>query len=310
VVLGRDVQLLENFLMTNWKEFIGTPLPNVIQVVPITSCVYEYGNDLILIFTDRCMYPAYVMKVSRLPSYSFKLKREFSSLRSLHHINKLKSLIPTPHYIGSLAQNTFFIQKGFPGSNLSKLIGYYGLNTINQQLLIEAVDILVAINTAPVDRHGKESCDCGTSGDTFKLFEKEYIAAGISKKKLEELNEYHKSWVEKGSSFFLHGDYWLTNLIVNDQSNRISGIIDWEFSAPDAPFPTDIILFIIGIGRFLSLRLDSNKSLLDSYKWTFFTKRDRLEFLKSYYQRYMNRMGIDRNSFIMLLELTLAEMAM
>lgn len=303
--------MLENFLRTHWGKFIGTPLPDVIQVVPLTSCVQEYGNDLILIFTDQCTYPTYIMKISRSPLYSFKLEKEFSSLHSLRRIGSLQSFIPTPYHIGNLAQNTFFIQKGIPGSILSKLIGLHGLNTTNQQLLNEAVNILVAINTAPVVDSPRQVLDnYEASGDTLQLFEKEYIAAGISKKTLEELREYRKRLTEHRPRFFLHGDYWPTNLIVNTHSNRIAGIIDWEFSEPDAFLPTDIILFMIKIGRLLALKRNLDISPLESYKWTFFTEGEHTGLLKSYYQQYMKKMGLDEHVFIKLLELTLAEMAM
>ena len=302
--------MLKDFLESHWEEFIGIPTPKVMQLVPITSGTHDYGNDLILIFTDSCIHPAYVMKVSRHPSYSFKLEREFISLHYMNRLSALTAFIPTPYYLGHLSGRTFFIQKGLAGFDLSKYIGRYGLNAMSRQLLDDAIDLLVTINTASTDCQGETIGEFKISGNPLVLHEQEYIAAGIPPVKLEELLGFHRSFEERQKSFFLHGDYWLTNIIVNNRPYSISGIIDWEFSEPGSPVPSDIILFLIDLGHQLNLRLDPGKSLLDSYKWTLFAENDHSEFLKLCFQRYINAIEIDNNQFLKLLEFTLAKMAM
>ena len=302
--------MLKDFLGSHWEEFIGIPTPKVMQLVPITSGTRDYGNDLILIFTDSCIYPAYVMKVSRHPSYSFKLEREFISLHYVNRIPALTAFIPTPYYLGYLGEKIFFIQNGLAGFDLSKIIGRYGLNTMSRQLLDDAIDLLVTINTASTDCQGGTTCEFKISGNPLLLHEQEYIAAGIPPVKLEELLGFHKSFVERKKSFFLHGDYWLTNIIINNRPYSISGIIDWEFSEPGSHVPSDVILFLIDLGHQLNQRLDPGKSLLDSYKWTLFAENDHSEFLKLCFQRYINAIEIDNNQFLKLLEFTLAKMAM
>lgn len=99
--------MLRDYLLVNWDKLVGTAIPSSLQVVPISSCLYEYGNDLVLIFVNNHKYPDYVMKISRNMKYGFKIKNEFSALSSLRTVEKLSRHIPVPYYIGNCDKRIF-----------------------------------------------------------------------------------------------------------------------------------------------------------------------------------------------------------
>lgn len=302
--------MLRNYLLKNWEDFIGPPLPDTLQVVPISSCTENYGNDVVLIFINQNTYPEYVMKASRFPVYSFKLKNEFLALKSLNRIQKLTSYIPTPYYMGNFTQNTFFIQGGFSGNSLSMLIKKNGMSKANYNLLNDSIDLLISINTAQVASNKNNLINKDIPKDILSRFENELIHAGINKKKIEELKEDQKQFADKKARFFLHGDYWQTNIIVDENTNRINGVIDWEFSTPESTVPTDIIWFLINLGHCLHLCKNRGTSIPEHFKWAFFTKCEHSELMSMLYRKYIDGVGLDDNLFSILMKVTLLKMSL
>lgn len=300
--------MLKDFLHENWEELISTKVPSSLQVVPISSCLYDYGNDVVLLFVNNNTFPDYVMKISRNPTYSFKLKNEFAALKSLNSVEKLSAYIPYPYYIGDFRQNTFFIQNGVPGTNLFKMIKQEGINKSTYSLLNKAIEILLLINSTRNYGESKELYCSEKFPDILQKYENDLINHGLERVMIEELKEHCGYFYGKDESFFLHGDYWQTNIII--KNNNIRGIIDWEFSMPNSNIPTDIIWFLINLGHCMHLNSDPATNIPESFKWTFFTKGEHNEVISSCYKNYIDGIGWDRNLFENLLKVTLVKMSL
>ncbi|MFQ5675645.1 MAG: hypothetical protein ACE5G1_07100, partial [bacterium] len=96
--------MLKHFLLRNWDKFFGTSSPENLQIVPISSCIEDFGNSVILIFTRQNVYPEYVMKIIKNSAYSMKLNNEFFALKSLSGLTHLEKYIPQAYYLGNIAQ--------------------------------------------------------------------------------------------------------------------------------------------------------------------------------------------------------------
>jgi len=301
--------MLKNFLLKNWKMFIGPTLPEVIQVAPITSCVKDYGNDVVLIFINNQVYPKYVMKVSRNPFYGLKLKNEYYALKSLKKIKNLAHYIPIPYYLGHFGENIFFIQDGVPGTSFFRMIKKRRQIEDCYPLIIKAIDLLVSINLSKISYNKRFSRKSDKIGYILKRHENEFINIGINIKKIEEIKECWAQFEKQGKYFFLHGDYWHANIIIDEKDKIINSVIDWEFSKSRVSIPTDIIGFMIILGYCLYLKINPASDILDSFKWAFFKKGVHNEILSSIFQRYTAATGWDQSFFRVLLEMTLVEMS-
>jgi len=302
--------LLKNHLKKNWENYTGAPLPSALEIVPLTSCTAGYGNDIILIFTDRHRYPEYVMKISRSARYGFKLKNEFAALQSRSNIRTLSTYIPTPYYIGKFGRRIFFLQGGFPGTSLFRLIRKRGITTANECLLNQSVELLAAINTSKADFDPDNTTDKEAAVAPLFRFEREFMHSGIRKKKIDELKDHLEQFRKNPLRFFLHGDYWPTNILVDEKKNRMNGIIDWEFAAAQSTTPTDIIWFLINLGYCLQLHKNGNVDIPTAFIRTFFSHGVHTETLGNLFDRYVAITEIDRSLFRILLEITLTEISM
>jgi|SRR6266568_2881463 len=51
-----------------------------------------------------------------------------------------------------------------------------------------------------------------------------------------------------------HGDYSPDNVLVGEDLNQVSGIVDWATARPDGPAPADRCLFLLALRRELTSR--------------------------------------------------------
>jgi len=182
--------LIKKYLEKNWEHFTGKPFPSSLDVVPITSCPNDYGNDVILIFTNRNPHPDYVMKIARTARYGSKLENEFNAIQYCSQIPSIAPYVPIPYYIGKSKQRIFFLQGGVPGTTLFRSIRKDGLTQHNERLLEQAVDLLATINTSRSHLDASMTSEKQTPVNILSRFEREFILSGISPKKIVELNNF------------------------------------------------------------------------------------------------------------------------
>lgn len=300
--------MLGDFLLENWTEFIGSPIPNSLDLVPITSCLEDYGNNIVLLFVDGGIRPGYVLKACRNQKYNFKLQNEYFGLLSLSNQENLESYLPTPYYMGKYDQCTFFIQSGIPGISLLNLIRTHGINAANHRLIKQAIQLIVNINRSVVESNlESQRVWMASSRNFFNDYENEFLEMGLSKPTLTEFAREYSRIERELKPLFIHGDFWQNNIMI--ENKNVSGIIDWEFCSPVSAISSDIIWFLINLSNCLYQRGKQNSSLFESYRWGFFQEGKHNNLFSSYFHEYLS--GIGRNDELkLLLKMTLAEMSM
>lgn len=298
--------MLKEYLINNWRELTGDDTPSSFQLVPLSSCLHDYGNDLVLIFTDNSSTPNYVMKISRSPKYSFKLKREYSVLSSLKEVENLAFYLPYPSFLGESSGLTFFIQKGISGTSLFEEIGKRGVAVDILDLLYQSIDLLCIINsTNNLEDLKTERVE--VFSDLINQHVDNLVSLGLEKRFIDRINKESSVFLAKGNVYFQHGDYWQTNIMV--QGNGINGIIDWEFAVPRSNIPADIIWFLINLGHCLHMREKPSATIPESFRWAFLSEGRHNDILWSCYDRYAKAMGFDRDVFKTILMMTLIKMS-
>ncbi len=301
--------MLKRFLIENWEKFTESEKPKTMQVIPISSCTESFGNDIVLIFINNSTFPNYIFKSSRNSTFGHKVRNEYRSLKILSANSILSNIIPTPLYLDEYNEKPFFLQEGIQGTSLFELIKNKGLNKKTEKLVSKSVDLLVDIGNT------KSSCQSVRNDSVYDyeqihgIFKNE-LNSSSNRKNVEKLIK-HKQMLEKeNNSFFFHGDYWQTNIIVDYREESINGIIDWEFSESSMFFPKDLIWFLINLGFCLCLHEDPKVGIRDSYKRVFFSNGRLREIVATCFSRYMKAIGWDRSLLPVLLEMTLFEMSM
>ena len=296
--------MLKNYLKKNWTQFIGTELPANVQLVPISSCTDEYGNDIILLFIEAESYPRYVMKICRNSQYNSKLENEYSALRHLMGTAKINSKIPTPFHLGRWEDKVFFLQEGLAGISLYSLIKERGLNKKTFASVEESIDLLIQINHVQIT--GKSNI----AEDFLSDFESVLSNASVCQAQISRIKDEREIFLKEGRCYFTQGDYWPRNILVDKKTKNVAGIIDWEFSISRSPFPIDCMWFLLNLGYCLALKNADNTSIMEAFKSTFFSQGKHNDFICACYNRYALRIGIDKDSFFPLLEILLVEMSL
>jgi len=300
--------VLTQFFQNNWLKFFGAHPPDLIDLVPLTSCREEYGNDLILIFTNASQHPSYVFKICRNPQFSFKLKNEYSSLHKLSTIRELQAFIPIPIYCGDQNNRFFFIQKGIAGSSLFKLIKIHGINKLTSSLIEQSVDLLTRINGSVAHIPSELSLVKNNNCDFLHKYKEDFINRGVSKLQLNGLTTVLTNLQKQNKNLFGHGDYWPSNILVSEKDAEITGIIDWEFSSIST-VPLDICWFLINLAYCLYQRNKSQSSITDAFKWAFFETGSHNSFLANLFLKYSTNFPHIKNNFSDMLKLSLAELS-
>ena len=286
--------MLVTYLRDNWTLFFGRECPAEVQIAVVSSCTDDFGNDLVLIFADAAKHPTHVMKITRSGSYGFKLEREHSALGQVVRDDRLRAVVPHPHYQGDFAGQSFLIQEGLPGTSLFRLLAAQGLNRRTRRLIGEAVDLLVQINSLPT-----------TADSSLELPADTDLA--LDEAERDRLSEGRHELAAATDSYFLHGDFWPRNLLVT--GDRITGIVDWEFAEPAAPLPSDIVWLLVNLGYCLRLSIDPGARPEDAFRWAFFEPGPHSRFLTRCGRRYFEAMGLRSDLFTALLEVALCGMA-
>lgn len=303
--------MLEKYLLEKWKEITGETLPEALDIVPVTTCMEDYGNDLVFIFVDHQEAPSYVIKVARDSRFNFKLKKEYASLSIVNESPLLKKYVPDSLYSDTIGKKFFFIQKAVAGKSLSSLIHMHGLNAKNRDLIKKSVLLLCQINilleeASPVRELPGEM----KHQDIIPPFQDELLQKRIPSEKVKDLLSARSLFVAEKRNFFLHGDYWQSNIFVGEKNKDISGIIDWEFSTVKSVLPCDIIWFLINLAICMFRHKKSSGTMIDAFEWGFFTSGEHNDFITSCFRLYMEKIGMDQKLFSPLLCLSLVEMAM
>ncbi len=303
--------MLKQFLLKNWQDLIGGEKPKVLNIATISSCNDVYGNDLVLLFIGNEREPQFVLKVVRDSRYNFKLERENYALVALRHVDSVKKIIPVSYASGSINGRYYFIQQGVSGQNLRNLLQTSGLNDKNKIFLEQSISILCAVNMAHkhIDVIQNQPGHC----DPYDIISRknDFESVGIDYGKFRQIIEAYDYISALRQKFFLHGDFWPANILVDEKKHAINGIIDWEFSEPNSSVPTDIIWFLITVSNAVHGYIHYSTSLFDSFKWAFFSEGEHNEIFKEYYHQYMIHIGLSgKKIFRPLLLLSLAGMSM
>jgi len=228
----------------------------------------------VLILGPHGQAPLAALKVAHTREARQSLRRERTALAALEADDRLRRfhrLLPSILAEGEHADVAYLLERALPGRNAASLLGTAGVERL-QLAAADAIGILharTAVSTIarvatldgwlsePTRLVGRASlASQGTRGRHALI----RVAADIRKMLIGR--RLRVSWV--------HGDFWLGNVLVTDDGAGVSGIVDWDF-AGHRELPVLDLLHLLIYTRVLVQRKELGRvvrDLLQGEEWS------------------------------------------
>lgn len=277
------------------------------QVALLSSCLEPHGNDLLLVFGRGERIPGHVIKMTRDPAFNRKIVNEGRALQWVGSFPALEGRVPGVVRRGLLQGRAFVVLRGLDGQSLFQILLTCRDDATAIGLLLQASALLAEINVLPA----RPELDLDLRGNSLSPAAGDLLRAStafLSAAHRDALAAAREDVSGLPGGFFLHGDFWPTNILL-DRESRVTGLIDWEFVVPAAPWPSDIGWFLVNAAHVLDLRARPSATLVDSFRRAFFDERRHGDLLFPVCADYLRRVGVGREKFRSLLALTLLQLA-
>jgi len=247
------------------------PMKNIRHCI-ISSSRNITGNDLIFLFLPGEAFPKFLIKIGRTEENFRGIINEYSTIQFLSKHNKGKSLTPTLLHYGEYIGKAYFVQSVIAGTGLGESLKK-GLNVRTRACIEQSIDFIV---------------DLFALGQILESKAPEAAAGAFSSHMAAiAATPLHRRRIEAAAGSlgiipcFVHGDFWVTNVITDKAARKVTGVIDYEF-AHDACYTFfDIFWFIANLAMFT----ESAAGTFASYKRVFFADSP----LKPYYREILAR---------------------
>jgi aminoglycoside phosphotransferase (APT) family kinase protein len=189
----------------------------------------------IVVMANADRRPCLVIKVPLTSEAAEGLVRESRALASLHATERLGEwldLIPRPVAQGTVGQRTYRVDAALAGTAPGASISH---DPARQRLRAVAAETIHFLHraTETVTRVDAELAERWVDARLHDLWPRG-PRSGRLRSKLERL-EHELHGAVEGQTLrtgWVHGDFWLGNLLVSEGPGTISGIVDWDAAAP------------------------------------------------------------------------------
>ncbi len=226
-------------LLKGWKV---KDIDDIHVLIIASDWKKETGKSIFAIFAHQQNCPHFILSMMHDENYDSNLETEYQNLHFVRNgvDEDVKSLIPSPIYLGKILNRLCLIQTAAPGCSLMVLVhGKYSRAKLTKSISMfqKLVDVLMLFEKS-LSRISKKN-----STTTLKLIVDEldfFINNQTGQKDLKKSVEKMKRQADSLQGNLpvpqnQHGDFWAGNVFV--QNKKISGIIDWEmFEKVSIPF--------------------------------------------------------------------------
>ena len=229
----------------------------------------------VLMFGPPGQAPRAVLKVAHTREARQSLRRERTALAALEaddRLRKFRRLLPGILAEGEHAEAAYLLERALPGRNAASLLGAAPVEQRLQTVAADAIKTLhmrTAVSTVagvarldhwlsePVRQLGRASLALRGARGRHALIR---VTADIRKTLVGR--RLRVSWV--------HGDFWLGNMLVADDGADATGIVDWDFAGPHE-LPVLDVLHLLIYTRVLVQRKELGRvvgDLLEGDSWS------------------------------------------
>jgi hypothetical protein len=193
--------------------------------------------------------PRFVIKLPATPQAAEGLRRESDVLAELHADDRLgewRDLIPLPLAEGEARGRPYRVDAALPGS---APLG--PTRESDRGRLLEAAAETIEVlhtSTASATEGDRALAERWVDAPLEDLWPRPPRRGGL-RARIERLRDELHGALLGGifSTSWIHGDYWLGNLLLSGES--VTGIVDWDAAAPDEPALHDVLHLVLSTRR-------------------------------------------------------------
>jgi thymidylate kinase/O-antigen/teichoic acid export membrane protein len=202
--------------------------------------------------------PQLVLKWPSSADALASLRAQKGILGRLHADERLagwSSLVPVSVFEGEADGFSFFVESAMPGINADSLHGDSGMRRRSLEAAADAIAGLHARTSARrlVDDEMLEAW-IGRPVRTISELLGSRSEGGAAVRALQVLSrELSAAFTGRDLSVgWIHGDYWLGNVLTSADGSRVTGIVDWDLASPNQPQLLDPVHLVLMARRSLA----------------------------------------------------------
>ncbi len=225
--------------------------------------------------------PTVVLKLPQSPNGVASLERQAAALTALLTDSRLGdwgALLPQPLATGDIDGQFFLAERALPGREARFLLH-------DPAACLRVHDAAIA---GISQFHRRTASTVTVDGDLLERWVDRPLAiirrssvllpmAGHVNRHLQEIEqELHSELLGRSVRIgWIHGDFWVSNLLVTAGGSRLTGIVDWERSAPDELPTHDLVQLLIQTRRLMARQPEISEALRELLSGGDWTPRER-----------------------------------
>ncbi len=209
------------------------------RTLSIASTVLTRSDVVVAMLADRATGQVRAtLKLPLTPDAEWSLARHRHVIMTLHDLPELRpfcSLVPKAIAWGSHAGHPYFVETALQGRPASDLVDQIGLLSDVQQ---SAARALLLLHTATARRSVIDEATfqrlAGADLQWLTQLAGSWPSSALLLRKLEQLERLLRDRLlgRELPLAWIHGDFWLGNLLVQGPREPLTGVIDWDRAAP------------------------------------------------------------------------------
>lgn len=225
--------------------------------------------------------PTVVLKLPQNPNDVASLERHAAALTALRTDSRLGDwavLLPRPLATGDIDGQFFLAERALPGREARFLLHDPAAYLRVHDAAISGISQL----------HRRTASTVTVDGDLLERWVDQPLAvirrssallpmAGHVDRNLQQIKQELRSGL-LGRTVrigWIHGDFWVSNLLVGANGSRLTGVVDWDRSAPDELSTHDLFQLLIQTRRLMTHQPEISETMRDLLSGGDWTPRER-----------------------------------
>jgi len=280
----------------------------------ILNSSYTTGHNIVLTILGSKIEDNIVVKIPRYIDSAKFIEIEYKNLLYLNKIlpEEIRNSIPQPIIFDNILGNQVLVESFIKGKSLIELMAISNSSSLKIKIELQYKNAFrwltsFHLHTITSKRIFDENLFIKEVLEPIEFFRRSFkTTANENQFFLEIENNCKKNIGESINLIFQHGDFWIGNIINN---NNGTYIIDWENGIKESlPFH-DIWLFISTASQYINKGILAKDGIINHFNYTFFEKHWYSDFLLKLVNEYKRETKINSEWLKLFFPLFLIVMA-
>lgn len=202
----------------------------------------------VVMLGDAFGHPIAVLKVPGSASLEATLQRQGQALHALlvsKASRELSALLPRPFGSGTVAGHRFYVEQALRGISATALVRDPETRAPALTSMADAIRVLHSATGAYVTVNNQILVEW-IDRPVMRLAEISAVSRTYDRELCMLQAELRSAWLDQSVRVgWIHGDYWPENVLLDPDTGRVTGIVDWDRAAGDEPPLHDLLHLLL-----------------------------------------------------------------